>query len=471
MKIFSLYFSDEWVDTLIEEACNPSRTERLPNEELVRMEKYIKEVFPSYVYTRQISIKEPFTKKIREAMTENVSKTSAYTSFLGKNVHRHGRKNAKFVNEDQHILNFARDEVFKNASTKRPARLNETLVSYMRSVGQIVCGGVQLGTCFLVTDELVLTNYHVYRSIEAERYKQENSNLPINVLFDYLEPEQTENVVVEVDEEQDSELENPYLDYKFFRLKQNEGLMERVPLGPMVRNWQLSDGRVVILGHPGGQEMQDEVCIVVGYRAMLERIRDRHKKCNGVHMTNAQLLHETEDYQGCLSYDSSFFSGASGSPVIQMNGNIVAMHTQGYTLEIKEENTPNQQENAANQEQENAANQEQDNAANQEQENAADQGPDNAANQEQDTAANQEQDSVANQEQENAANQEQENAANQEQENVSGQRIKRKYSLMEFGVQFFSICGDMRRKYGKNTVKKIFPNYKLKQGEEPMDPT
>ena len=528
MKILSLYFSDEWVDTLIEEACNPSRTERLPTEELVRMQKYIKEISPSYVYTRQISIKEPFTKKVRKAMTENV-KTSAYTSFLGKNVHRHGRKNAKFVNEDQHILNFARDEVFKNASTKRPARLNETLVSYMRSVGQIVCGGVQLGTCFLVTDELVLTNYHVYRSIEAERYKQGNSNLPINVLFDYLQPEQTENVVVvvEVDEEQDSELENPYLDYKFFRLKQNEGHMDRVPLGPMVRNWQLSDGRVVILGHPGGQEMQDEVCIVVGYRAMLERIRDRHKKCNGVHMTNAQLLHETEDYQGCLSYDSTFFSGASGSPVIQMNGNIVAMHTQGYTLEVKEDNTPNQEENVANQEQENAANQEQENAANQEQENAADQEQENTANQEQENAANEEQentanqerenaadqeqensanqeqensanqeqenvanqeqenvanqeqdnagnqepDNAANQEQDNAANQEQDNAANQEQENVSGQRIKRKYSLMEFGVQFFSICTDMRRKYGENTVKKIFPNYKLKQGEEPMDPT
>jgi V8-like Glu-specific endopeptidase len=428
-------FSEGWarLDALIEEACNPSRKERLSSEDVIRVKKYVKEIAPSYVYTRKISVKEPFTENVRKAMTENVKK-SACRSLLGKDDNKLGRKDGEFVKGDQQIFNFARDEVFKNASTKRPAILNGTLTSYMRSIGHIKCGSVG-GTCFLVTDVLVITNYHVYRMIEKEREKPRNSNLPITVLFDYLTKQMEKVVEVEVDEEQDRKLENPYVDYKFFRLKQNQGIRGRIPLGPMVRNWQLSDGRVIILGHPEGKEMQDEVCVVVGYRAMQERIRERHEQCTGVHMTNAQLLHNTEDYQGSLSYDTTFFAGASGSPVVEMNGNIVAMHTHAYSLEIIE-NISNQPENVQNQQ--------------------------NGPNQEQENVPNQEQGNVPNR-QENVPNQ-LENVPN-----VPRQGKSRTYSLMEFGVQFISICRDMRHWHGEDVVKQIFPNYKLKPGEEGTD--
>jgi hypothetical protein len=178
-------------------------------------------------------------------------------------------------------------------------------------------------------------------------------------------------------------------------------------------------------------EMQDEVCVVVGYRAMQERIRERHEQCTGVHMTNAQLLHNTEDYQGSLSYDTTFFGGASGSPVFEMNGNIVAMHTHAYSLEIME-NLSNQPENVQNQQ--NVPNQEQGNVPNR---------------------------------QENVPNQ-LENVPNQLENvpSVSRQGKSRTYSLMEFGVQFISICRDMRNWHGEDVVKQIFPNYKLKPGEQ-----
>jgi V8-like Glu-specific endopeptidase len=422
-----MIFSEGWArfDALIEEACNPSRTERLSSEDVVHVEKYVKEIAPSYVYTREILVKEPFTENVRKAMTENVKK-SACRSLLGKDDNKLDRKDGEFVKGDQQIFNFARDEVCKNASTKRPARLNETLASYMRSIGHIKCGSVG-GTCFLVTDVLVITNYHVYRMIEEERNKPGNFSLPITVLFDYLTKQMEKVVEVEVDEEQDPKLANPYLDYKFFRLKQNERIEGRVPLGPMVRNWQLSDGRIVILGHPEAMEMQDEVCVVVGYRAMQERIKERHEQCTGVHMTNAQLLHNTEDYQGSLSYDTTFFAGASGSPVFEMNGNIVAMHAHAYRLEIPE-NLSNQPENVQNQQ------------------------------------------NVPNQEQGNVPNR-QENVPNQLENvpSVSRQGKSRTYSLMEFGVQFISICRDMRHWHGEDVVKHIFPNYKLKPGEQGTD--
>jgi hypothetical protein len=144
--------------------------------------------------------------------------------------------------------------------------------------------------------------------------------------------------------------------------------------------------------------MQEEACVVVGYRAMLDRIRKRHELFTGVHMTNAQLLDKTEDQQGCLSYDSTF-SSASGSPVFQMNGNIVAMHAQGYTLETGANHAYHERQNALTQ----------------------------------------------------------------------GNSCSRKYSLMEFGVQFFSICRDIRRRHGETVVNQIFPNYELGQSGEPME--
>ena len=283
---FSFNFSGgrERAEALMEEVCNSSRTERLRIEDLVLLEKYI-EISPSYVYSRQISTKEPFTEKVRKAMTEDVKKL-AYTNLLGANDQEPCRNDGEFVNKDQQIFNFARSEVFKNASTQKPARLNTHLVSYMKSIGQIACGKIR-GTCFLVADALVITNCHVYRMIKDERTELGNPNLPITVRFDYLYPEQTEHIVtVEVDEAQDTTLENPLLDYKFFRLKQSEGLTDRVLLGPIVRNWQLSDGRVVILGHPECKEMQEEVCVVVGCNARLDTMNKRHKQCSGVHMTN-----------------------------------------------------------------------------------------------------------------------------------------------------------------------------------------
>ena len=179
----------------------------------------------------------------------------------------------------------------------------------------------------------------------------------------------------------------------------------------MVRNWQLEDGRVVILGHPGGKEMQSEVCVVVGHRKMHETIRKRHEEFNGVHMTNGQLLHNTENYQGCLSYDTTFFCGSSGSPVIEMNGNIVAMHTQGYTLTKEEDG---QQEDDHH---------------------------------------------------EDVFNLEVQNIPNQGQENVPRQRNTRTYSLMEFGLQFCVICSDIRRSHGEDVVRQIFPCYTMDQEE------
>lgn len=76
-----------------------------------------------YVYTNSATSKEPLTEKVRKCMTRNV-KASAYASLLGpRKKHQPNTNEAKFVDNDQQIFNFAREDLSKNASTKIPARL------------------------------------------------------------------------------------------------------------------------------------------------------------------------------------------------------------------------------------------------------------------------------------------------------------------------------------------------------------
>jgi V8-like Glu-specific endopeptidase len=259
------------------------------------------------------------------------------------------------VRGNQKILNFARDDLSKNASTKKPAILFRRLCPYIKSIGRISCGE-KAGTCWLVTDMLVITCHHVYMSFMEEREHTNNPHLPIEVLFDYFEPGKPERIrKVEVDEERDPQLESSHLDYKVLRLKECEALKDREGLGPIVRNRLLQDGLVVIVGHPGGSEMHEETCVVVSNHSWREILKQRGEKCErrneefqhnadlqispGVHMTNDDLLRSANRYQeqGCLPYDTTLFSGASGSPVFDLNGNIVAMHTHGYRLDVEGE--------------------------------------------------------------------------------------------------------------------------------------
>ncbi len=324
-------FLVEWVNSVVVEACNPNRAERLTNEDLVRYENCIKEFSCKYVYTHHTSSKKPLTQKVRESMTRNV-KLSAYKSLLDPgNKDIFETNDEKFVDYDTQIFNLARDEVWKNISTKKPAILHQSLASYIKSIGEISCGAIR-GTCWLVSAMLVITNHYAYMSIKMERDKLQYRNSPMKVKFDYFYPGQPEQVVtVEVDEEGDPQLESQHLDYKFLRLTENESLRDRVRLGSVVRSRQLHEGLVIIVGHhPVGSEMHEETCVVVSTRSWRGKLQKRHETCAGVHMTSAETQKVNEKYQERLPYDTTLFIGASGSPVFDLKGNIVVMHTQRY---------------------------------------------------------------------------------------------------------------------------------------------
>ena len=321
----------EKITKIFDKAHNPSKTATVPAEDLDKLKEHMKKYQFSYVYTHAALSNNRLDEEVTKSMMTNV-KSLAYMNLLGQDTERGVENNERFAN-DAEIINHARQELTKNKSTSKPAILLQRLGNFLKFIGRISCGR-KSGTCWVVSRQLVITCYHVYSSFMEER--NSNSDLPIEVLFNYFYAGRQENRnTITIDEERDPKIESSALDYKFLRLRENKTFEDHDGIGEQVKNWTSEKQLVVIVGHPGGNEMLEETCVAIKNSSWQEKLEQRQKSI-GLHMTSDDRLRASQyQKQGCLPYDTTLFSGSSGSPVFDLNGNIVAMHLQGYTLDVE----------------------------------------------------------------------------------------------------------------------------------------
>ena len=81
--------------------------------------------------------------------------------------------------------------------------------------------------------------------------------------------------------------------------------------------------------------MHMETCVVVSSHRLLEKLRKRQDSLFHSHRTNHDFLACAEKHKDCLAYNTSLFTGTSGSPVFYLNGNTVAIHSHGYILDVQ----------------------------------------------------------------------------------------------------------------------------------------
>ncbi|XP_046846229.1 serine protease FAM111A-like isoform X2 [Xenia sp. Carnegie-2017] len=220
----------------------------------------------------------------------------------------------------------------KNVIT-RPVDFSKNICKLYDSVGYLKYGDSVQATCFLVSQKIVATNYHVAKDIQDALTSSLPGNEPnskVSVIFNY------EKANVSFDVHKSYEIKTPFnlamdesLDFAFLQLKQPVKVM---PLGEYVRCNVPSNGIVSIVGHPNGQRKQEELCSILS----CDDLQNRGREC-GLHYVNGELdvidfLKRAENGE-ILPYDvGKMFNGSSGSPIFDMNCHVIGIHTGDFPI-------------------------------------------------------------------------------------------------------------------------------------------
>ncbi|XP_075066842.1 uncharacterized protein LOC142153288 isoform X2 [Mixophyes fleayi] len=203
------------------------------------------------------------------------------------------------------------------------------LTKHMDSVAQIKVSNEE-GTCFLLTRDLFLTCHHVVKGLLYT-----NRPYIARIIFHYEDENQIvnnqENVfsinILSHSEEQDYAIFSAEIcSNQEGVLQYPEGLLQYLALPP-------ENGAVSIIGHPGGRCKHTDLCSVINFFQRKEVIKETiFHDPSFVHVLRLYNFLEMED-PSLVTYNTCLYHGASGSPVFDEHGQLVAMHSGGYIVD------------------------------------------------------------------------------------------------------------------------------------------
>ncbi|XP_062950091.1 serine protease FAM111A [Cynocephalus volans] len=229
-------------------------------------------------------------------------------------------------------------KLIKNAT---PVKVVKLLSHLSDSVGYIFWdnnGDRGAATCFVFRELFIFTCRHVIsdivgKGIEPSQWAGIIAQC-VRVTFSYEElPEKEENCFFI---EPWFEISDVDLDYAVLKLKENGqpvpmGLYNEITPAPL-------SGLIYIIGHPDGERKSTDRCAIIPQdereKKCLEHVQSR--EAEGFSLSTQYIhLYTHKDFQkkihspDVITYDTTFFFGASGSPVFDSRGLLVAMHTAG----------------------------------------------------------------------------------------------------------------------------------------------
>ncbi|KAF7231506.1 serine protease FAM111A [Nothobranchius furzeri] len=230
----------------------------------------------------------------------------------------------------------------------------KTLLEMGKSVCKVIVENVRQGTGFVLFDNFILTNAHLFKG--CMKGNELKGHIKVHALFNYEKPEPDISYfhfIVKSLINFDTELDYAVLELEPEGQKLNKqkntknikvppGLLGK--LGPKPEN-----GEACIIGHPaGGVKKIDSTCIIEPEKRVqavndhLARYLDTMMVVQIINQIKDQGIEEIfmgGDKEDVSTYHTYMYHGASGSPVFDAHGQLFGLHTAGFYYEFVEKNS------------------------------------------------------------------------------------------------------------------------------------
>ncbi|XP_008284367.1 protein FAM111A-like [Stegastes partitus] len=208
-------------------------------------------------------------------------------------------------------------------------------------MGESVClvkinvfGAENEGTGFVLYDNFVLTNAHLFKVCAGLKRDRWKDDVKITVVFNYEKTncESKKELKANVWDGNDA-LDYAILELDIEKHSSNQTTEEtEVPPG-LLSNFGPSpgDGEACLIGHPnGGVKKLDPTCIIPKEKRE-ESVNQNLEGYSDYILTLCSINQEIKKCpNACVTYNTFMFHGASGSPVFDGHGRVFGLHSGGY---------------------------------------------------------------------------------------------------------------------------------------------
>ncbi|XP_056299348.1 serine protease FAM111A-like [Pseudoliparis swirei] len=248
----------------------------------------------------------------------------------------------------QRALELRKEDFVKIQKSFSEVHRVRQLVKLGESVCKVVVKGFGEGTGFVLFDNFILTNAHLFKDcVEEGRLKSETKVYalfnyeepephikyicyPVNVTLCRYDPDELDYAILEIDPEGQDPMPTQ-------QIKVPPGLLK--VFGPMP-----SDGEACIVGHPAGSVKQMDPTIIIEKEQRQQAVDDQLSPYKDTLFTLMSITHVLGEkginkvmmggklVDKVVTYNTFMYHGASGSPVFDARCRVFGLHTAGFVF-------------------------------------------------------------------------------------------------------------------------------------------